>query len=156
MVTGRARPLVKIAAMHEAAHAVTAWALGVHVAAVEIFDNGSGMTTRKRTLPEVDAVISAAGDEWDRHLSPFPYEYSSCRDLNYQVERVGIHGVWAARREARLILTRRRPRSRDSVHGCTARVRCASSHDNADYLAVCGGCSAVGEGDIWYPSRIRK
>ena len=76
------------------------------------------MSDRKRTLPEVDAVISAAGDEWDRHFSPFPYEYSSCRDLNYQVERVGIQGVWAARREARLILTRRRA----SVEGLGARL----------------------------------
>ena len=41
-------------------------------------------------------------------FSPFPYEYASCRDLAYQVERVGVQGIWSARRDARRILTQRK------------------------------------------------
>ena len=106
------RDKFRVAAEHECAHAVVARRFDVHVAKIAIYANGSGVTVRKRTTPEVDAAISAAGDEWDRRFSNAPYEDGACIDLSYQLERVGIEGIWAARRTARKILGRRQ----DDVH----------------------------------------
>ena len=100
-----ARDPIRVACEHEAAHALAAWARGVHVARIVVHSNGSGSVTRKRTTPPTDAIISCAGDLWDREFSSAEYRDGACADLAYQVERVGVTGIWQARRTARQILS---------------------------------------------------
>jgi hypothetical protein len=102
------RDRVRVACQHEAAHAVTAWALGVPVVRLAVYPDGSGETIRHRTTPAAAAAISAAGDTWDREMGTEPYVDSACRDLARQVQLVGVSGIWAARRTCRQILAAHR------------------------------------------------
>ena len=103
-----ARDPIRVAAEHEAAHAVVASSLGVTVARLVIYPNGSGECLRHRTTPRLSAVISCAGDLWDKEFSAHEYRDGACADLRRQVQFVGVEGIWAARRDARKILTERR------------------------------------------------
>jgi hypothetical protein len=103
-----ARDPIRVACEHESAHAVTAWALGAHVARVVVHPHGGGSVTRLRVTPAENAVISSAGDLWDREYSMAEYRDGACADLAYQVEQVGTAGIWQARRTARQILTAHR------------------------------------------------
>ena len=94
---------------HEAAHAVAGLELGAGLAHIVVYPDGSGETVTRYGLPAAQsAIIAAAGDLWDREYSTFEYVDGSCFDLQHQVARVGVHGIWAARRSAREILTERR------------------------------------------------
>jgi hypothetical protein len=97
-----------VAAEHEAAHGVCAASLGVPVVRLAVFANGGGECIRGFTTPELSAAISCAGDLWDREFSTEEYRDGSCADLSRQLQMVGVHGIWRARREAREILTARR------------------------------------------------
>jgi hypothetical protein len=103
-----ARDPIRVAAEHECAHGVVAASLGVQVARLVIYPNGSGECIRAFTTPELSAVISAAGDLWDAEFSDQPYRDGACADLRRQVELVGPQGIWAARRRARQILAEHR------------------------------------------------
>ena len=103
-----ARDPIRVAAEHEAAHGIVSAALGVTVARLVIYSNGSGECHRATCAHRTAAVISAAGDLWDSEFSVYPYRDSSCRDLQRQLQFVGVEGIWAARRDARKILTDRR------------------------------------------------
>ena len=94
------------AAEHEAAHAVTATALGVAVYWTTARQNGTGRTSCEAASPRLSAIIAAAGDLWDRDFSVHPYIDGSCSDLRTAVDNVGTAGIWQARRIARDILTR--------------------------------------------------
>jgi hypothetical protein len=62
-------PARRLCAEHEAAHAIVAAALGVHVVDVEVRDDdGSGEATHVRTSPQNNAAIAAAGQVWIEHI----------------------------------------------------------------------------------------
>jgi hypothetical protein len=54
------------------------------------------------------AVITAAGDLWNREFGTVLYLDLSCVDLAGLVRQVGTQGVWQARRDARAVLATRR------------------------------------------------
>jgi hypothetical protein len=103
-----ARDPIRVACEHESAHAVVAFELGAHVARIVVHPHGGGSVTRLRVTPTENAVISCAGDLWDREYSTAEYRDGACTDLAYQVQQVGAAGIWQARRTARQILTERR------------------------------------------------
>lgn len=90
---------------HEAAHAVTAWALGMRVESITVHDRGG------RTIvvgpPQQLAVCAQAGDLWDREHGTSPYTFDACTDLRQSVQWVGVAGIWSARRQARALLNTR-------------------------------------------------
>jgi hypothetical protein len=102
------RDRVLVACEHEAAHAVCAAHLGVPVARVAVYANGSGECIRGFTTPDLSAIISCGGDLWDREFSAYEYRDGACADLARQVQFVGVQGIWRARREARQILAAHR------------------------------------------------
>lgn len=101
------------AAEHEAAHAVAARALGVHVREVTIAEDGSGATVYVETSRENNAVIAAAGQVWigEFRALVFPAGARGCgRDEQVLARSTGAdaYNVNRARRRARLILGERR------------------------------------------------
>jgi hypothetical protein len=53
-------------------------------------------------------VFSVAGCVWDVEFSRFEYREQARRDLRQAVARVGVGGIWQARRDAQCILTAHR------------------------------------------------
>lgn len=101
------------AAEHEAAHAVTARALGVHVREVTIAEDGSGVTEYAQTTRDAAAVIAAAAHVWigEFRALVFPAGARGCSDDNRALIRAtagDAYNVDQARRRARLILGERR------------------------------------------------
>ncbi|WP_369778043.1 hypothetical protein [Streptomyces sp. R33] len=97
-------------AEHEAAHAVVARALGLHVVEMYIADNGrDGVTTYESASREETAAVAAAAEVWIHEFRALAYpqgDSSGCReDWRVLVQNTdGDHGVQRARRQARLIL----------------------------------------------------
>jgi hypothetical protein len=101
------------AAEHEAAHAVAARALGVHVAEVTIAEDGTGATVFEETSREAAAVIAVAAQAWigEFRALVFPTGVRGCSGDNRVLARsTGGDGynVDQARRRARLILGEQR------------------------------------------------
>lgn len=97
------------AAEHEAAHAVAARALGVHVAEVTITEDGSGATLYEETSREASAVIAVAAQVWigEFRALVFPAGMRGCSDDNQVLARstgADPYNVDQACRRARLIL----------------------------------------------------
>jgi hypothetical protein len=79
------------AAEHEAAHAIVAEALGVHVHDVRLFEDGSGETTHEGTSPDRNAAIAAAGYVWVEQLRF--REFPDPRDIECREDRRKIAGL---------------------------------------------------------------
>ncbi|MDX2515467.1 hypothetical protein PV355_09975 [Streptomyces stelliscabiei] len=97
------------AAEHEAAHAVAARALGVHVREMTIAEDGSGATVYEETSREAEAVIAVAPQVWigEFRALVFPAGARGCsRDEQVLARSTGAdaYNVDKARRRARLIL----------------------------------------------------
>jgi hypothetical protein len=104
-----ARDPIRAVCQHESAHAICALELGAGVDRIVVRSDGTGGILTRYGLPDAQAAIySAAGDLWDREFSEYDYVDGACFDLQYQLGRVGTHGIWAARRGARQILAARR------------------------------------------------
>lgn len=102
-------------AEHEAAHAVVAQALGVHVAEVSVASDGrSGHTVYESSTPATTAVIAAAADEWIHGFRALVFptgDATGCGDDMRVLARAtgaDAYRVGEARRRARLILGERR------------------------------------------------
>ncbi|WP_236244517.1 M50 family metallopeptidase [Streptomyces sp. CC210A] len=100
---------VRLVAEHEAAHAIAAAALGVHVDGITIDARGNGATLH-HGAPDTHtaAVITAAGDVWNRHLGTVPYEDLACDDLARFEREHGLSRLWSANHEAQQILRQHR------------------------------------------------
>ncbi|MQY13769.1 hypothetical protein SRB5_39210 [Streptomyces sp. RB5] len=101
------------AAEHEAAHAVAARALGVHVAEISITEDGSGSTSFETTSRKATAVIAVAPRVWvgEFRAVVFPNgARGSGRDeqLLARATAADAYNVAEATRRARLILGGRR------------------------------------------------
>ncbi|MFM9595792.1 M50 family metallopeptidase [Streptomyces scabiei] len=101
------------AAEHEAAHAVVARALGVHVREVTIAEDGSGATVYQETSREAEAVIAVAPQVWlgEFRALVFPAGSRGCSGDNRTLARstgADAYNVDQARRRARLILGEQR------------------------------------------------
>jgi hypothetical protein len=73
-------PAGRLCAEHEAAHAIVADALGVHVVDVEVRDDGNGETTHDFTSPRNKAAIAVAARVWIEHFRyrEFPAGDTGC------------------------------------------------------------------------------
>ncbi|MEW2135516.1 hypothetical protein AB0892_02710 [Streptomyces sp. NPDC005409] len=111
-------------AEHEAAHAVVARALGLHVAEVSISEDGqSGVTTYESAGRADTATVAAAAEVWIHEFRALAYpagDAAGCReDMQVLVRNTaGDHDVREARRRARHILGERR----DEVLALAARL----------------------------------
>ncbi len=111
-------------AEHEAAHAVVARALGLHVADVFIGEDGrDGVTTYETADRDETATVAAAADVWITEFRALAYpsgDAAGCReDMRVLVRNTdGDHDVHRARRRARVILGERR----DEVLALAARL----------------------------------
>lgn len=97
------------AAEHEAAHAIAAQALGVHVRQVTIAEDGSGATEYAETTREYAAVIAAAANVWvgEFRAMAFPAGARGCGNDEQTLARAtgaDAYNVAKARRKARLLL----------------------------------------------------
>lgn len=94
---------------HEAAHAVTAAAVGVRVVEVCVQSRARGWTLHEGASHRAAAgVITAAGDVWQRRLSALPYSDLSCDDLATFEREHGLSALWQAEHSALHILTEHR------------------------------------------------
>jgi len=95
---------------HEAAHAVTAQALGVRVVDISITEDGSGETTHEKASSEDSAVIAVAAQIWVEEFRAveFPGGDSGCiGDRRALAWHVDDDGARLAARKARAILRER-------------------------------------------------
>lgn len=101
--------LLRLVAEHEAAHVVVAAYSGVTVRAVSINPRGQGRTIHDGAESNAHAaVITAAGDVFNRHLGTIPYQDLACLDLETFEREHGLNRLWLANQMAKKILTEHR------------------------------------------------
>ncbi|MFG2330175.1 hypothetical protein ACGFMM_11175 [Streptomyces sp. NPDC048604] len=103
------KPRSRILAEHEAAHAVVARHFGLPVVEI-VLGRSSGHTLVDFGPAELwqRAVVTAAGDLFNKEQGTVPYEDYGCGDLRDFERDHGLSQLWDAQRAARSVLKQRR------------------------------------------------
>ena len=103
------KQLLRLAAEHEAAHVVVAACSGATVHRVWVTTRGEGRTIHSGAETAAhNAVITAAGDVWNRRLGTVPYRDLACIDLKTFEREHGLSRLWLAGKMAQKILIEHR------------------------------------------------